>query len=151
MFLPGKSHGQRSLAGYSPWGRKKSDKTERLTHFIVQDVQTIVNCRWVQRTKERRGLFYSKGREVGRDCFWTEVLWRREKSGLWQPLIGLVVGLLIGWADAEQGESFLPPAGMYEVSILLRSASSHTRVMCESTPFRASWLRFILFLNFIIF
>ena len=28
VFLPGKSHGQRSLAGYSPWGRKESDVTE---------------------------------------------------------------------------------------------------------------------------
>jgi len=26
--LPGKSHGQRSLAGYIPWGRKESDTTE---------------------------------------------------------------------------------------------------------------------------
>ena len=25
-------HGQRSLAGYSPWGRKESDTTEQLTH-----------------------------------------------------------------------------------------------------------------------
>ena len=32
VFLPGKSHGRRSLAVYSPWGRKKSDMTERL-HF----------------------------------------------------------------------------------------------------------------------
>ena len=24
VFLPGKSHGQRSLAGYSPWGHKES-------------------------------------------------------------------------------------------------------------------------------
>ena len=23
VFLPGESHGQRSLAGYSPWGRKE--------------------------------------------------------------------------------------------------------------------------------
>ena len=27
-FLPGEFHGQRSLAGYSPWGRKESDTTE---------------------------------------------------------------------------------------------------------------------------
>ena len=27
-FLPGESHGQRSLAGYSPWGPKESDTTE---------------------------------------------------------------------------------------------------------------------------
>ena len=32
IFLPGKAHGWRSLAGYSPWGRKESDTTERLTH-----------------------------------------------------------------------------------------------------------------------
>ena len=28
VFLPGKSHGLRSLAGYSPWGRKESAMTE---------------------------------------------------------------------------------------------------------------------------
>ena len=27
-LLPGKSHGLRSLVGYSPWGRKESDTTE---------------------------------------------------------------------------------------------------------------------------
>ena len=33
VFLPGKSHGQRSLVGYCPWGHKESDMTERLnTH-----------------------------------------------------------------------------------------------------------------------
>jgi len=34
VFLPGKSHGQRSLAGYSPWGHKSqtrlSDKTTKI-------------------------------------------------------------------------------------------------------------------------
>ena len=28
VFWPGKFHGQRSLAGYSPWGCKESDTTE---------------------------------------------------------------------------------------------------------------------------
>ena len=28
VFLPGEFHEQRSLAGYSPWGRKESDTTE---------------------------------------------------------------------------------------------------------------------------
>ena len=31
VFLPGKFHGQRSLVGYSPWGRKDSDTTEELS------------------------------------------------------------------------------------------------------------------------
>ena len=30
VFLPGKSHGQRSLAEYSPWGHEESDTTEQL-------------------------------------------------------------------------------------------------------------------------
>ena len=32
VLLPGKSHGQRSLVGCSPWGHEESDMTERL-HF----------------------------------------------------------------------------------------------------------------------
>ena len=32
VLLPGKSHGQRSLVGCSPWGLEESDTTERL-HF----------------------------------------------------------------------------------------------------------------------
>ena len=31
VFLPGGSHGQRSLVGYSPWGRKELDTTEQRT------------------------------------------------------------------------------------------------------------------------
>ena len=31
VFLPGEFHGQRSLVGYSPWGCKVLDTTERLT------------------------------------------------------------------------------------------------------------------------
>ena len=31
VFLPGESHGQRSLAGYSPQGPKESDTTEQLS------------------------------------------------------------------------------------------------------------------------
>ena len=34
VFLPGEFHGQRSLAGYSPWGPKESDTTERLTQHL---------------------------------------------------------------------------------------------------------------------
>ena len=29
VFLPGESHGQRNVAGYSPWGHKELDMTER--------------------------------------------------------------------------------------------------------------------------
>ena len=32
VFLPGKSHGQRSQVGYSPWGRKDSDMSAATEH-----------------------------------------------------------------------------------------------------------------------
>ena len=32
VLLPGEFHGQRSLAGYSPWGHKESDMTEQLKY-----------------------------------------------------------------------------------------------------------------------
>ena len=39
VLLPGKSHGQRSLVGCSPWGRQESDTTERLhSHFSLSRI-----------------------------------------------------------------------------------------------------------------
>ena len=36
VLLPGKSHGRRSLVGYSPWGCKELDTTEGLYfHFLL--------------------------------------------------------------------------------------------------------------------
>ena len=32
VFLPGKSHGQRSLVGYRPWCPDESDTTEATVH-----------------------------------------------------------------------------------------------------------------------
>ena len=42
VFLPGKFYGQRSLAGYSPWGHKESDMTERLTFKLNTILPLIV-------------------------------------------------------------------------------------------------------------
>ena len=36
VFLPGKSHGQRSLAGYSPWG------SQRVGHNLVTKQQSFI-------------------------------------------------------------------------------------------------------------
>ena len=44
VFLPGDSYGQRSLAGFSPQGFKKSDTAERLdTHM-----NTLIHCQILQ-------------------------------------------------------------------------------------------------------
>ena len=54
VSLPGKSHGQRSLVSCSPWGRKESGTTERLTLNII-----IVPCTLTM-TSRVRGLTGSK-------------------------------------------------------------------------------------------
>ena len=54
LLLPGKFHGWRSLLGYSPWGRKESDTTERLhfhcltepspkTHINIYTCMSLIN------------------------------------------------------------------------------------------------------------
>ena len=62
VFLPGKFHEQRSLVGYSSWGHKESDTTERLTfHFISFPRIKIPHKRKRKGEREREG-----GREEGR-------------------------------------------------------------------------------------
>ena len=41
VFLPGEFHGQRSLAGYSPWDTKELDTTQWLTFLKSSNVITI--------------------------------------------------------------------------------------------------------------
>ena len=52
VFLLGKSHGQRSLVGYSPYGHKESNTTKHVcahaythTHTQTHYVKTIRLCR----------------------------------------------------------------------------------------------------------
>ena len=53
VFLPGEFHGQRSLVGYSPWGRKESDTTERLILLLLQ------GC--LRNLSSSKTAFYSPG------------------------------------------------------------------------------------------
>ena len=39
-LLPGKSHGRRSLIGYSPWDNKELDTTERLKKTTTTTIET---------------------------------------------------------------------------------------------------------------
>ena len=41
MFLPSKFHGQRSLAGYHPWGLKESDMTDYLHTWHLSTYQPL--------------------------------------------------------------------------------------------------------------
>ena len=57
VFLPGKFHGWKSLASYSPWGHKESDMTEQLTHthrflypypVFPHELDTSIHCKIIQ-------------------------------------------------------------------------------------------------------
>ena len=42
VFLPGESHRQRSLVGYSPWGHKESDMTEAIEHAHTRQGEVVM-------------------------------------------------------------------------------------------------------------
>ena len=47
VFLPGEFHGQKSLAGYSPWGHKESDMTEQLSLSLISLVRMSLSSNHV--------------------------------------------------------------------------------------------------------
>ena len=67
--LPGKSHGRRSLVGYSPRGRKESDTTERLHYYY-----TTTKSRFLVTTGKQRYLTSFKSPQCYRH------LWQRTRE-----------------------------------------------------------------------
>ena len=71
VLLPGKSHGRRSLVGYSPWGCKESDMTEQV-HFTSQCDSLIIAM--MKEVKQSKHYWeWSRGRQA-------RVLWSRWMS-----------------------------------------------------------------------
>ena len=75
VFLPGESHGQRSLAGYSLWGHKALDTTELLTLSLFPGgpraslvAQTVKNPPAIWETWVLKLHFQSMG--YGFDPWW---------------------------------------------------------------------------------
>ena len=56
--MPGKSPGQRSLAGYSPWGLKESGTTYQLKQQIQHLLEVL--AREIRQEKERKGTQIGK-------------------------------------------------------------------------------------------
>ena len=66
VFLPGEFHGQRSLAGYSPWSQKESVVTDRLT-LVLSSASLVLTFPW------RVPQSHISGKEKQR---WLQPLWR---------------------------------------------------------------------------
>ena len=43
VFVPGESHGQRSLVGYNLWGCKESDMTDRLSTHVYEVMNILID------------------------------------------------------------------------------------------------------------
>ena len=71
VILPGESHGQRSLAGYSPWGHKEWDTPEHAC------TGPEIGLSWWLRGKDSA----CHCRRRGFDLWVRKIPWRRE----WQP------------------------------------------------------------------
>ena len=68
VFMPGKSHGPRSLVGYDPWGCKESHTTERLLLLEKEMTTHSSILPWrIPRTKEPRGRQSMWSQRVGCD------------------------------------------------------------------------------------
>ena len=66
VLLPGKSHGQRRLVGYSPWGRKWSDKTSLSLSLSLCLHEVRITWEALKTIPQPRslGLWWGRGLEV---------------------------------------------------------------------------------------
>ena len=90
--MPGKSHGWRSLIGYSPWGRKELDTTERLPfHFSLSCIGVgngnPLQCSCLENPRNR-GAWWASIYGVAQS--WTQLM-RLSSSSSKQKLLTSVI------------------------------------------------------------
>ena len=73
VLLPGESHGQRSLAGYSPWGLTESDMTEVTEHACALGTDPS-RWGWVPKGGNRAAESDNKFVTLGLWTLWRKVL-----------------------------------------------------------------------------
>ena len=67
--MPGKYHVLRSLVGYSPWGHKESDMTERLNNNNQAPYLDVHRLRGKKATSTK--IFYSWVAQEGIEVIWS--------------------------------------------------------------------------------
>ena len=83
VLLPGKFHGQRSLEGYSSWGHKESDTTERLSMYLEMKRERE-GRRGRKGTKNKGGKEGLARRKEGRK---ERKICRKEKPQAWWTMV----------------------------------------------------------------
>ena len=70
VFLPGEFHGQRSLAGYSPWGHRDLDTTERLSFSLLTEGLHSLKIHILKPSPQYDGICRQ---DIGEDNWFTRV------------------------------------------------------------------------------
>ena len=85
VFLPGKSHGQRSLVGYSLWGHKELDMTEHAHTKTAQQTAAKRGGRLIVRwTQTKKALNHIHFPRQSRACsYWLHMRTAILKTFLW--------------------------------------------------------------------
>ena len=110
VLLPGKSHGQRSLVGCSPWGRKESDTTERLHfHFSLSCIGdgngNPLHCSCQENPRDREA-WWAAVYGVAQSRTWLKWLSSSSsKQGQTSTWLALVSSRSGNWADTELPKS----------------------------------------------
>ena len=105
--LPGKSHGWRSLVGYSSWGVEETDTAERL-HFLLLHNTGSSSCgMWAQR-------FQFLGSRKQAQYLWHTGLGAPQHVGSSQTREGTRVSLVGGFFTRESLETFSMRVGKGE-------------------------------------
>ena len=97
VFLSGKSHGQRSLVGYSPWGHKESDMTRHAWGFFCLFVFYILDRQIVYfQVISHSELF--RANDSGRWSLWTFNLLPSSPGLSPEPRNAMLAASLSVWA-----------------------------------------------------
>ena len=91
-FLSGESHGQRSLAGYSPWGHKEVHTTERLSTRICQYSECSS-----QRNRDGRPAGKWTSRRSSWITYWSITSRQNASTGTWEVPLGIQGGSEPTW------------------------------------------------------
>ena len=92
MFLPGKFHGQRSLAGYGPWGCKRVGSNWVTEHIHLEKQPVFV-------------LLSTHTCSISADCYYLHVcVWNKRLRGReLSQQVWTLCGLMSFWPKEEQG------------------------------------------------
>ena len=118
VFLPGKFHGKRSLAGYSPQSHKELDTTEAIQHAGIQSTRKL-------RKRQILLLLLHVIRQAKKNI--------KKKQALYQALAILKIEKEMA---KKNKRCFLSKicTGFWGIGILIRSDQSLSRVRLFATP-----------------